>query len=171
MDLSTLLALVTGIGGLTLSVFSFASMRRMRNAEALAKETESKSLEDTITERVLKRADSEIAAQAKHIDELKAALMVEQAARNSDKAQHEARHDSLRMELQAEREAREKELLEHDREINAVRAELNTERSARGALQQRIGVLETELAKRDQRIKELEALGTFKSSTHGFKAQ
>ncbi len=134
MDLSTLLALVTGIGGLTLSVFSFAAMRRMRNAEALAKETEAKSLEDTITERVLKRADSEIVAQAKKIEELQAALLVEQAARNSDKVQHEARHDALRMELQAEREARESDRVSHDKEIAEMRDELTDLRMGVGIL-------------------------------------
>lgn len=177
-ELVTLMTALVAVGGFGLSVASFTSLRRMRAAEAAkieasarTEKTNNARLEDEITERVLKRADSEIAAQEKKIDDLQAALMVEQAARNADKAQHEARHEALRMELQAEREAREKERLEHDREINAVRAELNTERSARGALQQRIGVLETELAKRDQRIKELEALGTFKSTTHGFKAQ
>jgi predicted RNase H-like nuclease (RuvC/YqgF family) len=116
------------------TLYLLRSNKKKADAESRERDATGKKLEDEITERVLKRADSEIAAQAKKIDELQAALMVEQEARNADKAQHEAKHDALRMELQAEREARESDRVAHDKEIAEMRDELTDLRMGVGIL-------------------------------------
>jgi hypothetical protein len=137
----TAIAVLSAITGL----FSLRSNNRRTD-------TESKNLEDTITERVLLRSDKEMEKMQRQLDR-------EIALRESERAKADAEIEKLRIELQNERAARG---LIEQRLIEA---------------QARISVLEDERdryiadnLKKDARIKELEAgSGTFPAArTSGF---
>jgi len=63
MDTANFITALIALGGLSLSIASFVSMRRLRRAEA-------RNVEDEITERILNRANAETERQQKEIDDL-----------------------------------------------------------------------------------------------------
>jgi chromosome segregation ATPase len=109
-------------------------------------DTESKKLEDEITERVLVRADKEI-------DKMQRQLDAEIKSRAADKVAYEAEIEKLRMEVHSERSAR-----------GMLESKLIASERLQAESMQRISALEDErdryvmeIARKDARIRDLES--------------